>query len=260
MNKDKFKNIIIVLLLIIIILLVIVIGFSYATLNNIKTDSSDDKTNNEEVIDDKLSKDEALKVGKELYDKATDIYETWVLFPYCGFTYQEFINKDMVEYSDAAMGNGKYYDSGFKNLEELKEYLAKYLSSDIINNKITKDAVIDLSLLGTSDYAYTDYIVDSGKLYCRSFAGKGWVNRYLGEYDIDVNTIEENKITYIIKSTYVTEAAQASNSECWNSVNSGTNELNTDKCLENELEYKDTTFIIEKNNDNWIVSEYTLHD
>ena len=42
-------------------LLVIVIGFSYATLDNIKTDSSDDKTNNEEVTDDKLSKDEALK-------------------------------------------------------------------------------------------------------------------------------------------------------------------------------------------------------
>lgn len=256
MEKNKFKNVLIGMLVVIIVLLLAVIYLVYTgKIGNTAVNDTDNSVNNNDIVtsDNKLSDEEAMNVGQELYDKATEIYEVWVLRPYCGVSSSEIQNQVMVEFDDAAMGKGDYYDSGFASLEALKSELRKYLSDDIINSKITSEAITDTSLL--KNIEYNDYVLQNGKLYCRAFTGKGFMSRYLGKYDMEVSNLEENKITYTIKSTYVTEEAQASGSECWNSINSGNN-----NCADNELEYKSTTFTIEKNNDNWVVTSYTLHD
>ena len=270
MKEDKSKNIIIGVLVVMVIILSGVIIYMYMTKDDVIINLND----NEEQVDNdngsevkKLTEDEAIVIGKELYDKATKIYETWVVLPYCGYDLQD-INSQSVKselLGNYGMGNGYYYKSNFSSYDDLVTYLGNWLSEDIINEKVVKSYewnnetyykyVEDLSLIfGTdSHYSYVDYVLKDGALYCRLDTGKGWVPLYLGIYDITVDGIEENKIIYNIKSTYITQ-------ESFSSGSSNCTSGNVNNCTSDQLEYEDTKFIIEKNDSgNWIVTDYTLH-
>ena len=61
-------------------------------------------------------------------------------------------------------------------------------------------------------------------------------------------------INHNIKSKYISE-------QLMSTVGSSCNQGNINACSENDFEYKDTKFVIEKNNDGkWIVSSYVLHE
>ena len=259
------KNTGLIVLVVILSLLVVGLG-GFIIYDKVLSDNEIENNDNNNVNNNNVSKllsnEEAIIEGKRLYDKATEIYETWVVIPYCGLDYHGAINQNVETLGDSGYGNGRYYKTKFKSFDELKEYLKQWLSEDIINKKVVKQTewngeinynyVEDLSLLSKKDthYAYIDYVLKDNTLYCRLDTGKGWVSSYIDEYDIKVDTIEDNKITYTITSKYGKE-----NSGCyWGSANNKT-------CSEDDLEYKDTTFVIEKNSTgNFVVSEYTLHN
>lgn len=223
--------------------------------NNVNTDNNGSKL---------LSNEEAINEGKRLYDKATEIYETWVLIPYCGVVRNKaYEDENKIEkLGDSGYGNGSYYKSNFTSLDDLKNHLKQWLSEDIVNEKIVKTSVSngetfynyveDVSLLSKKDghYGYVDYVLKDNTLYCRLDTGKGWLTLYQNKYDIKVDKIEENKITYTITSTYGKQ-----DSGCYLGM------LDSKTCEEKDLEYKNTTFVIEKNTTGkFVVSEYTLHD
>lgn len=242
------------LVAIVVLIMIIIFGgilftlssMGYLNFNEEKVPQSNNEQPNSVI---KLTEAEALSKGKELYDKATEIYETWALVPYCGFTYQE-----VTEQKEENFGyDVRYYDSGMKNLEELKQHLSQWLSEEIIKEKITETAITDVSLLKEQKYSFTNYIEKDGKLYCRAHTGKGWLTYYLNEYDLSVEKIDNNTIVYSVKSAYANYKAQENYSKCLSG--------NIKDCKEDEIEYKDTTFVIEKNeSNNWVVLKYQLHD
>ena len=93
------------LIVIIIILSVFCILFATNTLelNSIKV-KGDDKSKQNNLVENKdkqtelevVSDTEALTLGKDLYDKATEVYSTWVLTPYCGYGSNELYNQEGV--------------------------------------------------------------------------------------------------------------------------------------------------------------------
>lgn len=255
------KNTGLIVLVIILSLLVIGLGvfIVYDKFNsNNDSENKDNSLNNVEL----LTNDEALAEGKRLYDKATEIYETWVLTPYCGVIVSDIDEKNIETLGDSGYGNGSYYKSNFTNFDDLKKHLKQWLSDDIINENVTKiyelngetyyKYVEDISLLSNQDshYGYVDYVLKDNKLYCRLDTGKGWLSTYQDKYDIKVNSIEENKITYTITSTYAKQ-----DSDCYLGMSAN------ESCSDEDLEYKDTSFVIERNSlGDFVVTEYTLHD
>ncbi len=233
------------LIVIIIILSVFCILFATNTLelNSIKVkDDNKNKQNNLVENKDKqpelevVSDSEALTLGKDLYDKATEIYSTWVLTPYCGYGSNELYNHEGVNIG--GQPGYSYYESMFNNIDELREYLLKYLSQDIVNSKVPKNVL-------ENQEEIADYIIYNNKLYCRRDAGKGWLSSYLGKYDIKVNSKESSKISYTITSYYTKNEEVCS--KYWG-------------CDKSNIETKDTNFTIEKINDKWIVTDYTLYE
>lgn len=236
------------LIISVIILSILVVGLSsfiiYDKVLSKKNEVNNQENNNKPKL---LSNEEAITEGKRLYDQATKIYETWVLIPYCGATRSEINEKDIETLGDVGYGNGDYYKSNFKSFDKLKDYLKQWLSEDIVDKKIIKSRewngatyynyVEDLSLLSNKDehYAYVDYVLKDNTLYCRLTTGKGWLTLYKNKYDIKVDTIEENKITYTITSAYGKQG-----SAC---------DFYSETCDEKDLEYKDTKFVIEKNSE-----------
>lgn len=185
-----------------------------------------------------LGEEEALNIGKELYDKATGIFDSWKdSNVYCAKTGNvgydkkyDLLIKDKIEYSKTE----------FSNINELKEYLYEWLSYDIINKYITDNDVKDYSDL-TDDDTYIDYIEKDNTLYCLDeLRNVGGFYTYKS-YDIKVDNITSDKIDYTIISHYC-----------------------TDNCLveefENTNEDKETKFTIIYENNHWIVSDYTYHD
>lgn len=237
------------LIVIIIILSVFCILFATNTLelNSIKV-KGDDKSKQNNLVENKdkqtelevVSDTEALTLGKDLYDKATEIYSTWVLTPYCGYGSNELYNQEGVNIG--GQPGYSYYESMFNNIDELREYLLKYLSQDIVNSKVPKNIL-------ENQEEIADYIIYNNKLYCRRDAGKGWLSSYLGKYDIKVNSKESSKISYTITSYYAKNRDECNN-----------NELNFLSCDKSNIENKDTNFTIEKINDKWIVTNYTLYE
>lgn len=261
-NQTNNKGIITLLIAIIIILSGLCVLFATDTISfkSNEIDNNDNSDNNSKLLSNK----EAVVEGKRLYDKATEIYETWYLIPYCGVVRNKaYEDQNKIEkLGDGSYGNGSYYKSNFTSLDDLKNHLKQWLSEDIINEKVVKSYewngethykyVEDLSLLSKKDghYGYVDYVLKDNTLYCRLDIGKGWLTLYQNKYDIKVDKIEENKITYTITSTYGKQ-----DSGCYLGM------LNSKTCEEKDLEYKNTTFVIERNTTGkFVVSEYTLHD
>ena len=250
MEKKNNNGLLVGLLLGLVIALVVVIGlFATETISFTKTTADNKKTseNNKTEQEKVLSEQEALKIGKELYDKATKVYEKWKLLPYCG----EYTSNDKtVTFNSGSM----MYESKFKDLEELKKYLATFLSNEIINSYIKEEAVTDLSILDTPGKEYTNYAIKDGKLYCRLNSGKGWLSRYLNNYDIKINTVKNDMVIYDVKLAYVNDyTASQTDSKC-------TYGSKISDCSESQIEYVDTKFIIKKINENWIVTDYVLHE
>ena len=90
--SEKGKDILIGILLTIIIGLIVLIIL--ITTNTISFGSKVEANQNENNITEptKLSKSEAITIGKELYDKMTEIKETDILYPYCGINKSEILN------------------------------------------------------------------------------------------------------------------------------------------------------------------------
>lgn len=249
------KNIIITILSLIIVALVVifVISINNGTIKFSKTDNNDQQQTS--TTNEVMSEESAIEIGSNLYDKATEIYSMWMLFPYCG--YANIDNLKTYELGDSSYGNGSYYESEFSSLDELKKYLENYLSTDIVNKNVIESSQVngqtyynyvdDISLLSSSDdhYSYVDYVLKDSKLYCRAQSGKGWNSLYLDEYTMKPISILENKIEFNVTSTYMTNEAYQNKIE---------------ELTDEDKEYKDTTFVIEKINNKWIVTDYTLHE
>ena len=248
MKNDKGKNILIIILLVIIVGLFAVIFLMYNGTLKLET-NQDNKVENETVKEFKeLSNEEALLLGKDLYDKVTEIKETWVLLPYCGLTKDEINKAKIYEFEST---NHVFYKSTFKNFDALKEYLKLYLSDELINSTYLDKIIDDVTLIKDNN-EYINYIEKEDGLYCRRSPGKGWLSTYLGTYDIEISNLNKEVITYKITSYY----AENQNAECWIDNNASVN-----TCKENEISTKETNFTIQKNNENnWIATDYTLHD
>lgn len=246
MKKNNFLiGVIGILILIIIFLIAFIIN------DKVLSNKEDNNVN-------LLTNEEAIELGKKLYDKVTEIYEVSLLTPYCGKSKDVVISENDIEIlGNSAYGNGNYFRTTFSSLDDLKKYLTSWLSDDLINNLVVKTKnvndkkyykyVEDLSLLNSEEeqYSYVDYVLKDNTLYCRLDTGKDYFTQYDDEYKIKVSNILEDRIEYIITSTYIKTSDNISTS------------------LDNEVkkEYKDTTFIIEKNTSgNFVVVNYTLHD
>lgn len=254
--SEKNKDVLIGILLTIIIGLIVLIIL--ITTNTISFGSKVEANQNENNISEtrKITESEAISIGKKLYDKMTEIKETSVLYPYCGVKMNEINNQTMKKYNVYGMGEANYYESKYNNLDELKNDLSNYMSEEYINEVVYKGVVTDLSLLTQEEYGYSDYIIDNNKMYCRAYNGKGWLSHYIGNYEITAKDIEDKKIEFNIRSIYIKQdIAYEGKSDC------SKYPYDINNCTKDELDYKDTTFIIEKNsNDKWIVTNFKLHD
>ena len=227
----KKKNNGIIILMGIIIIMLIVLCVLFAT-NTIKFNDEviNNQTSSQGKEENKITETEASTLGKDLYDKATEIYSVWYLLPYCGYSTEEISGRETVKFEDDGI---EFYESKYSSISELKSELANYFSEDIINSKVD-----------SYDSTYF-YKTENNKLYCRQTPGKGWLSSYLEKYDIKVSNIEENKVTYTITSYYAKDINKCNN---------------IDDCAKDDIETRDTNFTIEKVNNNWIVTDYTLHE
>lgn len=234
----KNNSLIGVLLIILIVMLLVGAALFYTgTIQFNKQENNETKTE-ESTKKSVVSNEEAISIGTKLYDKATEIFSTWKLLPYCGYTLKEVYNMDGITI-DTDNDYIKYYPAKYDTINDLKNDLANYLSNDIIEKNVNEN---DTNYYKTKD----------NKLYCRKTLGNGWVSFYLNDYTIKVSELTENKITYSITSTYAKDIT-----ECENNKDTG---LTKKSCKEDNLETKDSIFTIEKTNSNWVVTNFTLHD
>ena len=116
MKENKGKNIIIGILSTIVVILgwLLIYGYVFddSNDNNNLDNNSNNNVNNEEVKN--LSNEEALSLGKNLYDKATDIYETWLFYPWCGYSKDDINNQFVYDFGGDYV-NG-FYKSPYRNL------------------------------------------------------------------------------------------------------------------------------------------------
>lgn len=245
---SKIKNIIIILSIILVIFMLIFIFDMISAEFVSNNDLYDDIILNE---NNDIEDQEVMDTGKLLYDTANEIYEVSILRPYCGFS-DDKIKK--MRTTDFGYGNEiKYYATNFKNMEDLKNNLKEVFVDKLIKKLIDESSLIfDESLLEKNKNY--NYIIKDGKLYCRSHISRGWVSSYLNYYVMTPKSVNSDKIIYNIRSYYVTEDG-LDDLKCLNGGN-----LDIHKCRKDEIEFKDTKFIIEKINDNWLVSDFTLHE
>lgn len=134
---------------------------------------------------------------KNLIDKANDYYDNSVLKAYCGKTSSSRI----INFENNM--TGEYVKSEYKNIEELKNYLLSFLDEDLITIKL------ELSDINNPKY-YDNYYEIDGDLYCRNYAGKGWMTTYTGNYDIEVIDVSNDNIKLNIAYQYVSESSDCS--------------------------------------------------
>lgn len=182
--------------------------------------------------------EESIKLVNDLFEKANDYYEYDKLMPYCkkdGNTTKE------IEFIDNGITmKGEYIKSEYKTIEELKEYLLSFMDESLIETKL------ELSDLNNKRY-YDNYYEIDGNLYCRNYSGKGYRSLYTKNYDIEVTEEKDNKITAKVAYEYLTE-----DSDC--DVN------NLSSCTDRSFEYKIGNIVVEKKNNNYIVTKFDFHN
>ena len=139
---------------------------------------------------------EVINNVRKFIDKANDYYNNSVLKAYCGST-----NGSKIIDFEGNM-TGEYVKSQYKNIEELKNYLYSFLDKSLIKLKL------ELSDIDNPKY-YDNYYEIDGDLYCRNYAGKGWLTYYTNNYDIEVTNLSDNKISVNVVYQYINE-----NSNC----------------------------------------------
>ena len=164
---------------------------------------------------------ETLDNVKRLIDKANDYYDNSVLKAYCGSTN----GSKIIDFEDNM--NGEYVKSEYKNIEELRNYLYSFLDKSLVKLKL------ELSDINNPKY-YDNYYVIDDNLYCRNYAGKGWLTYYTNNYDIEVTDVSSNKINVNIAYQYINE-----NSSC--SLDK------IDGCKNNDFVYEIGKIVIEDN-------------
>lgn len=263
-NKLKVKNIIIVILVLLIILLLSISTYLYINNINLKNENNKIKNTNKP-----LTEEESINKGTNLYNKVNDIYEVYSYdIPYCGLTYNEIQNQELTNFEDELKDTSDnlvkdeevkndiyYYKSHYKNLKELKNYLSNYLSNDLINKKIKikEKEITDISMLNNSTYHGSNYVIKNNNLYCKATTKKKNNSRYINyfnnnidPYDIRVLQIDNDRINYLINSKYLNDNIKDFNSECTNNI---------EKCINTN----EKSFVIEKNDNKWIVSVFNYH-
>lgn len=144
---------------------------------------------------------------RELIDKANDYYNNSVLKTYCGNT----TDTKTIDFEENM--TGEYLRSEYKTLEELKNYLYSFLDKNLIKLKL------ELSDINNPKY-YDNYYEIDGNLYCRNYAGKGWLTTYTNNYDIEITNVTDNKINLNIAYEYLSEDANCSLDEISNCTKS----------------------------------------
>lgn len=186
------------------------------------------------IKEEKMDTD-ALKIVKDLFEKANDYYEGSRLFAYCGKT------KGTKEiHFDTENMDGEYLKSEFKTIDELKKYLTSFMDESLIDTKL------ELSDYDNPKY-YDSYYEIDGALYCRNYAGKGWMTYYTDNYDIEIVSKTDSKITANIAYEYLKEGSSCDMKKLAS-------------CSSSNFEYKLGKIIIEKQNDNYIITKLDFHE
>ena len=136
--------------------------------------------------------EDILNNTRMLIDKANDYYDNSILKAYCGNS----SGSKTISFSDNM--TGEYVKSSYKNIEELKNYLYSFMDKNLIKIKL------ELSDIDNPKY-YDNYYEIDGNLYCRNYAGKGWITYYTGNYDIEITSYSDNKISANIAYQYINE-------------------------------------------------------
>lgn len=172
---------------------------------------------------------ETINNVRSLIDKANDYYDNSVLKAYCGYGN----GTKTVEFDDNM--TGEYVRSEYKNIEDLKNYLYSFMDKSLIKLKL------ELSDINNPKY-YDNYYEIDGNLYCRNYAGKGWLTYYTNNYDIEVTNASDNKINVNIAYQYINE-----NSSC------KIEEI--EKCKNSDIVYEIGKVVIENN----IITKMDFH-
>lgn len=133
-----------------------------------------------------------IKEVKSLIDKANNYYDNSILKAYCG----KSSTSKTIEFENNM--TGEYVKSQYKNIDELKNYLLSFLDKDLIKLKL------ELSDIDNPKY-YDNYYEIDGSLYCRNYSGKGWLSYYTNNYDIEVTSVNNDKINVNIAYEYIDE-------------------------------------------------------
>ena len=130
---------------------------------------------------------------------------------------------------------GEYVKSEYKNIDEIKSYLATFASSSLFKT--------DLKLSDINNpKQYDDYYEIDGNLYCRNYSGKGWKSNYTGNYNIEITSSSDNKYLVNISYEYLND-----DSKC---------ELkDLSKCSNNNFKYDIGKIVIE----NDIITKMDFH-
>ena len=139
---------------------------------------------------------EVIISAKSLIDKANDYYENNVLKAYCGTSSNE--STKTIDFGNNMTGT--YIKSEYKSIDELKKYLLTFLDEDLLTIKL------ELSDINNPKY-YDNYYEIDGNLYCRAYAGKGWMTTYTGNYNIEVISHNDSKTVLNIAYEYIGENA-----------------------------------------------------
>lgn len=267
MNSDNIRSSMRTRTIFIIVLFLIIIVLSISSVLLFQDNQRLKEALNKKLEDnDLLSEEEAKKVGIELYDKATEIYEVYNLnIPYCGEGINELKVIEKTTFSDelseleeddekVKTNTISYYKSKFKNMDALKTYLGNFLIDTRVNEYTKVKPLKDLSLLtNINDNNTYDYILNQDRLYCRIgdiTDNSRYIKKYTNEiepYDIKTVKIRNNKITFIVTSKYLSNNITNFDLECKNDI---------DKCITTV----DQSFSIEKIEGTWLVSMFSLHE
>jgi len=177
-----------------------------------------------------------------LIDKANNYYEGNVLKAYCGYNLSN--EKKEIEFEDDGnIMKGEYIKSEYNSLNELKNFLLSFMDESVFTTKLF------LSDINNPKY-YDNYYEIDGNLYCRNYSGKGWMSYYTGNYDYEVVDVTDNKISINIAYEYLNDNI-TDDDKC--------NLNNLVSCTNSKFNYDLGKIIIEKDNDDYIITKMDFH-